>query len=397
MTGTATLSRINRPATSATAPRYETATVAGGIEAINALEAEWVALCEEGASNEPFFRPEWFRAFVTNFAEDLRIVTVRRAGRLVAILPLAIRREKLHGLPVRKLAAVFNLQSQRFDIIRTADESGKPEILSALWKEINSISGWDVLETRLTYDHSWIAELCDIAARERFATGVWPMDEAPFVSLPAGGDKQKLVDDYFKSLTKNRRKLLSKNLRHLEESGRVEFAVTRGYEPWLMKKYFALEAQSWKARAGTDVDSDPRIAALHDDFARECAKRNAISFHELKLDGRTIAMYLSLEFDTQRTIGWKMSFDEEFARFSPGNVLFREVLSECMRRGSRELDMLSPSNYNKSLFASGTRKHSAFYIFRPSIAGRVASFWKFTIADRVRKMRRGETSGNVNK
>lgn len=397
MTRTATIEKFERPIATKSSQRYETATIIGGVEAITAIEAEWIALCEQGASNEPFFRPEWFRAFVANFDEELKIVTVRRDGKLVAILPLATRRENMHGMPVRKLAAVFNLQSQRFDLVRTADETDRSEIIHALWREIISIKGWDVFETRLTYRDSWIADLAEIARAAGFKAGEWIMDEAPYVTLPEGDDKQKLIDDYFKGLTKNRRKLLSKNLRHLEEIGAVEFKVTRGYEPSLMKKYFELEAQSWKARAGTDVNSDPRISALHEDFARECARRDAIAFHELKLGERTIAMYLSLEFDARRTIGWKMSFDEEFARFSPGNVLFREVLNECMRRGSLELDMLSPSNYNKRLFASGTREHSAFYIFRPTIRGRAAHFWKFRIASRLRDMWRNEAAANKEK
>ncbi|HQU83307.1 MAG TPA: GNAT family N-acetyltransferase [Pyrinomonadaceae bacterium] len=367
-------------------------TLVGGLEIIEKISAEWIELCEEGASNEPFFRPEWFRALVKNFENEILLVTVRKNGKLKAVLPLAKKKDSLHGVPVVKLGAIFNLQSQRFDLVHTADESEKDEILKAIWCEIKRQKGWNVFETRLTYKTSWLSDLLKIAESENYKTGVWEMDSAPFVSLPEGENKSVLIENYFKGLSKNRRKLLSKNLRHLQEIGKVEFCVTHGFSKELVEKYFALEAQSWKARAGTDVNSDEKIKNLHEDFARECAVQNVLFIHELKLDGKTIAMYLSIGFDAKRTIGWKMSFDENYARFSPGNVLFKEVLSECMRRNSTELDMLSPSNYNKKLFASGEREHCAFYIFQKGIYGSFLNFWKFEIVQRLRKFKEKKES-----
>lgn len=362
-------------------------TLVGGLEIIENLSAEWIELCEEGSSNEPFFRPEWFHSLVKNFEKEILLVTVRKNGKLKAVLPLVKKKDLLHGVPVIKLGSIFNLQSQRFDLIHPKEEGEKEEVLNALWCEIKRQKGWNVFETRLTYKTSWLVALLKIAEKENYKTGIWEMDDAPFVTLPEGENKSELVENYFKNLSKNRRKLLSKNLRHLREIGKVEFCVTRGFSKELIEKYFALEAQSWKARAGTDVNSDERIAKLHEDFARECAAKNALFIHELKLDGKTIAMYLSIGFDEKRTIGWKMSFDENYARFSPGNVLFKEVLSECMRQNSTELDMLSPSNYNKKLFASGTREHSAFYIFQKGIYGSFLNFWKFSAVSYLRKLK----------
>lgn len=366
-------------------------TLIGGLEIIENLSAEWIELCKEGASNEPFFRPEWFYSFIKSFEKEVLLVIVRKNGKLKAVLPLVKKKDLLHGVPVVKLGAIFNLQSQRFDLIHTANESEKEEILNTIWREIKRQKGWNVFETRLAYRNSWLADLLKIAEKENYKTGVWKMDDAPFVKLPEGENKSELIENYFKNLSKNRRKLLSKNLRHLQEIGKVEFCVTRGFSKELIEKYFALEAQSWKARAGTDVNSDARIAELHKDFARECAAKNVLFIHELKLDGKTIAMYLSIGFDEKRTIGWKMSFDENYARFSPGNVLFKEVLSECMRQNSTELDMLSPSNYNKKLFASGAREHAAFYIFQKGIYGSFFNFWKFDVVKKLRKLKSEST------
>lgn len=79
-------------------------------------------------------------------------------------------------------------------------------------------------------------------------------------------------------------------------------------------------------------------------------------------------MYISIIYDKQ-TIGWKMSFDEEYERNSPGNLLFKEVLSGCMKNDSPELDQLSPATSFKKAWATGEREHVAFYIFQEGVIG----------------------------
>jgi CelD/BcsL family acetyltransferase involved in cellulose biosynthesis len=361
--------------------------IIGGSEIIGKIFAEWTALCEEGASNQPFFRPEWFASFVKNFENEFMLLTVRRGGRLRAVLPLVKKTGRLHGVPARKLQAVFNANTQRFDLIHGADEDKRKETIEALWQEIKKQGNWDVLEMRLVQKDSWLKDLLALAESENYRTGIWQMDGAPFVTLPEGENKEKLIEDYFKSFSKNRRQTLGKKLRRLQELGNVEFSVTRGYSPELMRKYFALEAQSWKARAGTAVTSDEKVARLHDDFARAVAERNALFIYELKLDGKTIAMYISIMYDRQ-TIGWKMSFDEEYARFSPGNLLLREVLKGCIENGSPELDMLSPATDNKKFWATGEREHVAFYILRRGSLGSMLWKWKFSVISRLRKFKK---------
>lgn len=366
----------------------QTELLTGGIEIIEKLSDEWTALCEEGASNEPFFRPEWFASFVKNFEKEIILLTVRRDEKLRAVLPLVKKNGNLHGVPVRKLQAVFNLQTQRFDLIRGADETEREEIVKAVWKEIKKLPKWDVLELRLVKRDSWFEDLLKLAKSENYKTGIWQMDSAPFVRLPQGEDKEKLTEQFYKSLRKHLRNELSRRMRRLEELGKVEFVITRGYSPELMEKYFELEAQSWKGRNGTAVTCDPRSAKLHHDFAREVAARNALFIYELKLSDKTIATVLNIMYDKQ-TIHWKTSYDEKYSRYSPGNLLFREVLYDCLKNDSYEMDFLSPATSNKGFWATGEREHAAFYIFQRGIIGSLLWKWKFSAISYLRKFKNG--------
>lgn len=361
-------------------------TLVGGAEIIEALIAEWIALCEEGASNEPFFRPKWFQAFVNNFEKEIRLITVRKAGKLRAVLPLVIKKEKLHGIPVRKLAGVFNLQSQRFDLIHGADENEKNEILKILWEEIKKQPKWDVFEIRLVPKESWLADLLKIAESENHQTGIWEMDGAPFVELPQGVDKEKLIEEHFGSLKKHFRQELKRRLRRLQEIGKVEFTSARNYSPDLIKRYLELEMRSWKGRRGTAAACDVRREKLHDDFAFAAAEKDALYIYELKLDGKTIAMSINLRYG-RKTVFWKTSFDENYSRYSPGNLVIREFLMDCIKNGSSELDMLSPATDYKKVWASGEREHVAFYIFQRGIIGFGLQKWKFSIISRLRNFK----------
>ena len=84
---------------------------------------------------------------------------------------------------------------------------------------------------------------------------------------------------------------------------------------------------------------------------------------------------------------WKTAYDEDYSKYSPGNVLFKMFLADCIKREIDEIDLLSPSTVNKRHWSSGEREHAAFYIFKPGIVGKFFWFWKFVLAARMRKLR----------
>ena len=363
----------------------ETAILTGGVDAIDAIAEEWEALCEEGC-NEPFLRPEWFRAFVKNFGLDIELFTVRREGNLRAILPIAVISGTFHGIPVRKLSAAYNLNTPRFDLIHGADPGERAATISCLWNVIRSRGGWNLLEFRLVKADSWLSDLIELSETEKHYTGVWKMDSAPFISLPCDDHIEKFEQRYYKTpARKHLGSELNRRFKRLKELGEIEVKVTNTFSPEMMKMYFELERKGWKGRGGTDAAKDPRVAQLHNDFSAAVAQKGALVAFELKLDGRTIAMFFTLRYGA-RSMYWKTSYDEEFRRYSPGNILFREYLRDCIREGITEVDMLSPSTGNKRVWATGEREHVAFYVFRPGIVGTLLWTWKFGVIARLREL-----------
>ncbi len=362
---------------------WEATTMAGGVDAIHALAPEWSALCDEGACPDPFLRPEWFTALAESFGYDVELITIRRTGRLRAVLPVMSGSARMHGLPVKRLGAAYNLNTQRFDLIHGADHSEKPAVLNELWKSLKKRRDWTVAEMRLVRKDSWIADLLELAEADGYRTGIWQMDAAPYITLP---DEPCSINELLRNSRKQLRQQLDRRKRRLAEAGDLEYSVSRSYSPDLVDRFLDVETQGWKGRKGTAVAADASVVDMHHRFARSVGDRGWLRGYEFRLDGRTIAMCLNIRCGDDM-YHWKTAYDEAFGRFSPGNILFKMFVADCLAQGVKRIDLLSPSTINKRYWTSLEREHVAFYIFQPGIVGTLLWAWKFLLASTVRKFR----------
>ncbi len=359
---------------------FDVEIIAGGLEAISTIAADWSALCDRSC-REPFLRPEWFAAFVSQFRTEMNVVTVRDNGELRAVLPLERRRASIHGLPVSALRSVFDLNTPRSGAAASGEQ--RSLVAGEIWDAIKRLDNWNVFEARLVRDDDFLRELLDAARRDGFRAAVWQMDAAPFIALPA----KESASEFFAGPRKHFGKELDRRLRRLAELGRVEFCVTREYSAETVDRYLELESRGWKGAVGTAAIADERAAGLHHSFARESAERGRLFVYELTIDGRTIAMSLNIE-DGDRMFHWRTSYDEAYAKYSPGNLLFRKLFDDCVESGLAEIDLLSPSTPNKRAWETGEREHLAMYVFWPSAIGRLTHFWTFSVLARLRDLKK---------
>src|SRR6478752_5227737 len=82
----------------------------GGVELLEALEADWRNLCD-ATSDEIFYRPEWTLAYLRAFAPQakLTVLTAWAGERLRGILPLVRERAWFGGLPAARLTLPANV------------------------------------------------------------------------------------------------------------------------------------------------------------------------------------------------------------------------------------------------------------------------------------------------
>lgn len=354
-------------------------TVVSSYPEMIALEPLWNDLCERAGIDHPFLTHEWIRAWWECFgpAEGLRVLVMRDGSRPVGLVPLMADSTRIHGVRLSRLGFPWNAHTPRLDLL-VPDR--REEAFEALWRHLRTdVAGWDLLQLcQLPEESSASRRLADLAAEDGFLVGRWASSRSPYLSIRGGWD------DYVATLSRKSRGHLRNRLRHLRSLGRVELEVldgSTGLEAALGDG-FRLEAAAWKGAAGTAILSRPESRAFYRLLARRAAGRGWLRLFFLKLDGRRIAFTFALLY---RDILYclKVGYDPEFARASPGSVLFFLALRDAFAQGLREFDFLGEAEPWKLDWTPEARSHHWLFVLRPSARTHLVHFLKFGLAPRL--------------
>jgi hypothetical protein len=92
-----------------------------------------------------------------------------------------------------------------------------------------------------------------------------------------------------------------------------------------------LEAAGWKGRQSTAIQQSPRLTDFYRSLTRRFAETGGLEWHQLKVDGRTIAMEMSFRFGSA-VVTPKAAYDEGYSDCAPGNLLFEDSLRHGLSR-----------------------------------------------------------------
>ena len=152
----------------------------------------------------------------------------------------------------------------------------------------------------------------------------------------AGLDLTGTYNDWFESNFDRKRRKEYRRLRaRLAEQGR--FAAERMMPgddtfPWVAD-FLTLEAASWKGRRGTAIDTDAAASAMLHEASAGLAASGKLRFWKLSLDGRAIAMLYAVVEGGQAWLG-KIAHDDSLARFSPGVLQILQATEDLFAEGT---------------------------------------------------------------
>ena len=366
----------------------EVTTVASRDEMVR-LGPVWDWLCERAEVDHPFLTHEWVRSWWEAFAapngrSELRIALVRgRDGSPLGLVPLLADRARMCGIGLDRLGFPWNPHTPRFGLI-VADRH--EEVYRALWDHLEGACGdWDVLRLCQLPDGSDVSRrLAGLAAAKGFPVGRWTSSGSPYVPI------QGTWQGYLARLSRKHRRTVRNRHRRLEALGGVELETLdgRGGEAaWRrldrdLEEGFRLEAAAWKGTAGTAILSRPETRLFYRLLARRAAARGWLRLHFLRVGGRRIAFHYSL-LHGGTLYALKGGYDPEYARFSPGIVLYSLILREAFETGARALDFLGDEEPWKLHWTQRTRTHHWLFVFRPSARTRLVHLLKFGLRGRL--------------
>ena len=132
---------------------------------------------------------------------------------------------------------------------------------------------------------------------------------------------------YESTVRKKKRKEIGRLQHRLAESGCVGFdrlSDAADLDTWI-DAFLALEASGWKGRDGAALANDRDTEGFVRDAMRGAFAAGRLEIIRLDVNGRIIAMLVNF-LTAPGSFSFKIAFDEEFARFSPGVLIQLENL-----------------------------------------------------------------------
>lgn len=330
------------------------------------LLGQWRALTSFGRCAEPFFQPEWFRAFHQAFAPQSNplLVTAYHGKQLLGILPLVRSKRFLGRIPATTLHGLSNVHSCRFDLLH--DGSRRQEVSAATWLALKKRTDWDVIEARDVPADGNFKDLLARAREDGHPIAVWPTRKMPFLPLSLNPkDPFANCPERFKG---SRSRLRSKE-RKLQQEGPIELTLTREANQEILRHFFELEASGWKGAQGSAISLHSSRMDFYTTIAALAAEQGTLRLYSLTLGGRPIAMHFGLTMNGVYYIP-KVAYDEKYKKFSPGLILAKRVIETLTNEGATRFDFLGPRMEWKCVWTSHANEHANCFIFQRSLKGR---------------------------
>ena len=287
---------------------------------LTSLEPEWWDLWRRSRAATPFQSPAWQLPWWHAFQPGrLCTVTVRRAGRLVALAPVYLE-DGAHG---RRLLPISIGVSDYLDLLI---DPGEPEASAALTKAVHDlVPDWRMWE---------LEELMPEAAGLR-------------VPAPRGtkgdltGQSASPVLDLVRENAippRKRRKLRMAENRVARRGGVVAGIGPEGVTAFL-DHLVRLHGARWATRGENGVLADDPVRRFHALALPRLAEAGLARLWMLTIAGQVVGAYYGLQ-DATRAYAYLGGFDPGFSFESPGTVLIGHAIETARREGAAEFHFL---------------------------------------------------------
>jgi len=328
-------------------------------EEFAALGDSWNELVRAMPRPSPHLLHQWLLAWWRHYGtgNELAVHVAHRGNELVGALPLCVRRR--HGL--RVLSFLGAEQIALADLLLAEDEGG--EVGAELAKH-GASTGHD------------FADFHGLPSSSRFAAALGPSRlelivraEAPVLEL--NGSEWETV--YRTRLSSKHRGLHRRRCRQLARLGTIQTTVARTRDELApaLEVAFELHALRWRGRPDRSEFGTPRGKEFHREAtAALAALEDVVRIVTLKLDGRPIAFvyYLALE---GTMYCYRLAFDPDFQRFSPGLVNRYDALENAFAEGVTRVEFLGGMERYKMELADRTEPLFEGLGLPQSLAGRL--------------------------
>jgi CelD/BcsL family acetyltransferase involved in cellulose biosynthesis len=324
------------------------------------LREPWDQLLEKSASNSFFLTWGWIYAWAKCYLKKSRklfIIVVYAKNEIVGIAPWYVEYVSFIGSTRKQINFLG------------APESGSdyPDVFMKKGKEKEiSYSIYEYILKEVPEDWDCMT-LTDIPASSHFLMHLINRidHEGKYIELTRGSCcpvtiLPKNPDDYFSSLSKNRREQYRRHLKLLSSAGQVSHESYNAANTEMFDVFFNLYKKNWGKEC---VRLQPFIRA----YAANMQERGNIQIDLLKFNGIYMAGLLHFQhFDS--LLMYLMAIDKDFnPKISIGNVLIGLCIKEAINRGLSIYDFLKGEEHYKLHWANHINVSNNVYLYQKKI------------------------------
>ncbi len=297
------------------------------LAALGDIVAPWQALIARAAEPNAFYEPAFALAGAPEFGRDAHALLVWSKPpdkRLLGLFPARAARQC--GIGPRLLAGWIH----PFSLLGTplVDRERAEDAIAAWLDHVAAepaLPNVALLPT-LSLEGPFCAALDRVLARRGLAHADFGLHQRAL--LAPGNDRAGYLAQ---AMGAKHRKELPRRRRRLAEIGPVTYEVATA-EPTVVdafERFLDLEARGWKGNRGTAVmNSQARLAFFRAAVAG-LARDGKARLDILRVGDDVIATSVALR-SGDTLFGWKMAYDETYAKFSPGAQLMLDLTKDVL-------------------------------------------------------------------
>ena len=328
---------------------------------LESLSEVWDGLLRKSGDNNPIYLThEWLLTWWKHFGEGrkLNVLLIEKEGQPIGIVPLMRAEYRIGLFKIHALETIGSLNCNNIGVISSSNrEEAISAFLSYLEEEL--AKGQSVLRL------AWVPDDCEfldlLRSRISLPTSNLIMQEkvktlAPYITLPS------TWNEYFCSLSQNRRHTLRRKLRSLEKAHSVEFRdCTGGNLESMLSRFIDLHERRWQASHVRGVFSDPKMEGFYRDIATQFVKKGWLNFSCLVVDDEVASAEYAFIYNRKFYCAISAR-DMRLSKYSVGHMHQMFLIQYAIEKGLREFDFLRGDEPYKFHWTESSRRYINFVI-----------------------------------
>lgn len=306
----------------------------------------WNRVLRQSEVRSVFFTWQWLSTWWECFGADAELYTfaVMRGEELIGIAPLLRRHEDGERI-VEFLGADL---SDYCDVL--ASEEDKADVLATVFGALmRRRDRWDRIRLRNIPEDSSTPRLLErLALPEEFNLDVRPGAVCPALSITRS---RKFAEAC------TRKKSLLRHTRYFERLSPLEFRYLIDVDEIKdhLPEFFEQHRDRRFMAGDRSLFDEARCRRFFERLCTPLLESNILRFSILRWSDETLAYHLGFSYDGVYT--WYLpSFNVDFSRYSPGEVLLKKLLEDALESRVREFDFTLGDSPHKERFTNLKRR-----------------------------------------